>query len=74
MPDPPPKYDPTGAGTPKSAEATNDPLIADFGRAIYTGHFLRSHSWPVCSEQSKCFRRPAPLGWRFGLGAFWQIA
>jgi hypothetical protein len=29
MPDPPPKYDTTGASTHKSADATNDPLIAD---------------------------------------------
>ena len=29
MPDPPPKYDPTGVSTHQSAEETNDPLIAD---------------------------------------------
>jgi hypothetical protein len=29
MPDLPPKYDPTGANKGRSAEETNDPLIAD---------------------------------------------
>jgi hypothetical protein len=29
MPDLPPKYDPTGVSSHQSAEATNDPLIAD---------------------------------------------
>jgi hypothetical protein len=66
----PPKYDPTGVSTQRSAEQTNDPLIADHRNFYKVEKWMSDGSWLItcCMPAATSTRRGRSLPRRSAIG------